>query len=55
MHVERDYKKPVRYGWPTWPGWKEFNWGLAIGIVLCLLFWVGIIWFAFKLFLKEIK
>ncbi len=38
MHVERDYKKPVHHGWPTWPSRKEFNWGLAIVIVFGLLF-----------------
>ena len=39
-----------RHGWPAWPNLKEFNWGLVLGILFCLLLWVGIIWFVCKLF-----
>jgi hypothetical protein len=53
MPVVRDYKELVRYGWPTWPGRKEFNWGLMIGIVFFLLFWVSIIWFVFQLIFER--
>ena len=50
MHKEGSYNMPVRHGWPAWPNRKQFNWGLLLGILLSLLFWAGIIWFACKRF-----
>jgi len=53
MSIRQADKESVQRDWPTWPNLKDFNWGLAIGMLFCLLFWAGIVWFVCKLFWNE--
>lgn len=50
MPIKQSEKELIQHGWPTGLSLKDFNRGMAMGTLFCLLFWAGTIEFVFKSF-----